>query len=85
MERDNKNTKLLYAMGWKVIRIWESDIEKNLDECVNTIKEAIFDEELKKVDFDEEYYDWVDMEEWMNTEKIDEIIKILRAIADTST
>ena len=44
-------------MGWKVIRIWESDIEKNLDECVNTIKEAILDEELKKVDFDEEYYD----------------------------
>lgn len=57
VERDNKNTKLLYAMGWKVIRIWESDIEKNLDECVNTIKEAIFDEELKKVNFDEEYYD----------------------------
>ena len=44
-------------MGWKVIRIWESDIEKNLDECVNTFKEAIFDEELKKVDFDEENYD----------------------------
>lgn len=44
-------------MGWKVIRIWESDIEHNLDECVKTIKEAIFDEELEKVNFDEEYYD----------------------------
>lgn len=57
VERDNKNTKLLYSMGWKVIRIWESDIEHNLDECVKTIKEAIFDEELEKVNFDEEYYD----------------------------
>ena len=57
VERDNKNTKLLYSMGWKVIRIWESDIEHNLDECVKTIKEAIFDEELEKVNFDEEYSD----------------------------
>lgn len=56
-KENNKNTEIALAWDGRIIRIWESDIEKNLDECVNTIKEAIFDEELKKVDFDEEYYD----------------------------
>lgn len=56
VERDKKNTKLLNAMGWRVIRIWESDIERNLEECVETIKEAIFDEEMQSVNLDEEYY-----------------------------
>ena len=41
IERDNEITKKLRAMGWKVIRIWESDIKEDVDKCVKIIQEAI--------------------------------------------
>lgn len=40
VERDRKNTSLLEEAGWLVIRLWESDIRANRDECVSRIKEA---------------------------------------------
>lgn len=43
MERDNEVNRQLYFMGWKVIRFWGKDILRNTDECIRTIKEAIFD------------------------------------------
>ena len=42
-ERDEKIDKQLSFMGWKVIRFWGKDIQKNVDECVRVIEEAIFD------------------------------------------
>ena len=27
-------------MGWKVIRFWGKDIEKNVEECVRVVEEA---------------------------------------------
>lgn len=41
IERDTEVSQVLKANGWTVIRIWESDIRLNLDECVQVIKEAI--------------------------------------------
>jgi len=41
--RDNKNEKKLANMGWTVLRFWGRDIKKNLNECVNEIKEAIYE------------------------------------------
>lgn len=41
MERDTEVSQVLKANGWTVIRIWESDIRLNLDECVQVIKKAI--------------------------------------------
>ena len=32
---------MLTALGWTVIRIWESDINKDISKCVETIKRAI--------------------------------------------
>ena len=32
--RDRKNNKLLCAMGWRVVRLWESDIRKNHSSAV---------------------------------------------------
>ena len=38
IERDRRNTALLEEMGWIVIRIWESDIRKDIDSCVARIQ-----------------------------------------------
>lgn len=37
IERDKKVTQALEAEGWRVLRIWESDIRKDLDSCVDLI------------------------------------------------
>ena len=41
IERDNEVNQMLTALGWTVIRIWESDINKDISKCVETIKRAI--------------------------------------------
>lgn len=37
IERDKEVNKYLLDSGWRILRIWESDIYKNLDECINNI------------------------------------------------
>ena len=37
VEKDKKNKKLLEDLGWKVITIWECEIEKNLDAVTEKI------------------------------------------------
>jgi len=41
MERDKKVNKNLARSGWLVLRFWDTDIEKKLDECVERIKKAL--------------------------------------------
>jgi len=41
--RDNANEKKLINMGWVVLRFWGKDIKKDLNGCVNEIKEAIYE------------------------------------------
>src|SRR6266496_1225194 len=41
MERDSRVTHTLLVSGWTVIRFWESEIHKNLDQCVETTLQAI--------------------------------------------
>lgn len=36
-ERDIKNHRILRKTGWKVVRLWQHDIEKNLDGSINRI------------------------------------------------
>ena len=45
-EQDDRNfssyiNKILKEQGWKVIRLWGKDIQKNLDKCVNKIEKEI--------------------------------------------
>jgi DNA mismatch endonuclease (patch repair protein) len=42
MRRDDETDRKLRRMGWRVLRFWGVDIEKNLDACVEEVKEAIF-------------------------------------------
>ena len=37
VERDREVNEILLEYGWLVLRFWESDIEKNPDECVGRI------------------------------------------------
>lgn len=39
--RDQNNFKKLREMGWKVIRIWQHDIENDSNSCVNRISESV--------------------------------------------
>ncbi len=41
-ERDLRNTIELRDNHWDVIRFWESDIRKNLNECVCTVMQHIY-------------------------------------------
>jgi len=39
--RDERNFRKLRRTGWKVIRIWEHQIEKDLDHCMERIIHAV--------------------------------------------
>jgi DNA mismatch endonuclease Vsr len=41
IERDKEVNKELLKTGWKVLRFWGKEIEKNLDFCINEIEKAI--------------------------------------------
>lgn len=41
MERDKIITQQLQEVGWTVLRFWEWQIKKNLDECVEIVLEAV--------------------------------------------
>lgn len=48
MQRDRLNEQELKFLGWTVIRFWGFEINKNTDECVKIIKEAIWDSYVSK-------------------------------------
>lgn len=54
IERDEENNKALIALGWMVVRIWESDIKNDLDSCVKTIKELLFEQKISQIDYIED-------------------------------
>lgn len=41
MERDREVNEQLAAMGWTVVRFWDSEINKDLPSCVERVKEVI--------------------------------------------
>jgi DNA mismatch endonuclease (patch repair protein) len=51
--RDNENDKKLENNGWIVLHFWGKDIQKNLNDCVNEIKEIIY--EIKHGIYNPEY------------------------------
>ncbi len=51
IERDEENNKALIALGWTVVRIWESDIKNDLDGCVEMIKELLFEQKISQIDY----------------------------------
>lgn len=41
IERDRKVDAELGALGWKVIRFWEHQVNEDLDKCIETIKAIV--------------------------------------------
>lgn len=52
IERDKENDYALRASGWNVLRIWESDIKKDLSGCVKAVKEILF-ESMMAIDLED--------------------------------
>ncbi len=42
IERDNEVNQELENLGWTVIRFWGKEILKNVDDCVEVIKKAMY-------------------------------------------
>ena len=42
-ERDAAQLRELRAGGWKVVRLWESEVKTNLERCVKLIEETLKD------------------------------------------
>ena len=43
MERDNEVNKKLEFEGWTVLRFWGDDFKRNMEDCIKTVEETIFD------------------------------------------
>ena len=46
MERDREKDLALRGAGWTVLHIWGNDIKKDVDACVASIEEVIFDQKV---------------------------------------
>jgi len=47
IKRDFEIDRELKFMGWEVLRFWGGDIEKNLQCCIEQVKEAVFYREIE--------------------------------------
>ena len=47
IERDRIKDTELRALGWTVLRFWGKEIDKDLDGCIKTIEEAIFERTIE--------------------------------------
>jgi DNA mismatch endonuclease (patch repair protein) len=52
MGRDYDVERQLRGMGWVVVRFWGEEIEKNLTDCVQGVKEMIFQLKMDSYDID---------------------------------
>lgn len=50
MERDSRVDKELMALGWRPLHFWSKEVKKDLDSCIDVIKETIFDYILENDD-----------------------------------
>jgi DNA mismatch endonuclease (patch repair protein) len=41
VRRDREADDALAAMGWKVLRFWDFDVRRHLDECVEAVEDAL--------------------------------------------
>jgi DNA mismatch endonuclease (patch repair protein) len=46
VRRDRETNQHLMEMGWRVVRLWESEIQSDLDACVRRVYDAV--EESRK-------------------------------------
>ena len=47
MERDREKDQALTFQGWSVLHFWGKDIQHNLNDCVRTVEEMVFEARIK--------------------------------------
>ena len=47
MARDSRVNQRLHAMGWTVLRFWESEVRKHLSDCADRVEEALRQQQLQ--------------------------------------
>ena len=57
IERDEENNKALRALGWTVLRLWESEIKQDLEGCVKVVQETLFEAMIQNTDNDPMEYE----------------------------
>lgn len=57
IERDEENNKALRALGWTVLRLWESEIKQDLEGCVKIVQETLFEAMIQNTDNDPMEYE----------------------------
>lgn len=50
IKRDEEINKQLRGLGWTVLRFWGKDIKKNLDDCIKTVEETIWEAKFYQAD-----------------------------------
>jgi DNA mismatch endonuclease (patch repair protein) len=40
-ERDKRNQNELRGMGWKVVRLWQHELKKDFEGCINRVIESV--------------------------------------------
>lgn len=50
MERDCQVERELMNLGWTVLRFWGKDIKKDVEACIRTIEETIFQNKIEADD-----------------------------------
>jgi len=50
IKRDQETNRKLTCMGWTVVRFWGVEIRKHTEDCVNEVKDAIFQNKMDNVD-----------------------------------
>lgn len=58
MQRDSKIDNQLNQLGWTVIRFWGIEIEKDLNSCVETVEEMIFDIKINQYKYLRDVEPW---------------------------
>ena len=53
IRRDEDVNKQLMFLGWTIIRFWGKEIKHDVDGCIRTIEETIFDQKMKDFYVDE--------------------------------
>ncbi len=50
IQRDEEVNRQLKSMGWIVLRFWDFEIKKRLNDCVQTISDAVLDAKISQLD-----------------------------------
>lgn len=61
MARDIRVDRALYSQGWTVLRFWERDVKKDLENCIQAVENAIFENCIQRLILEHDYLTELDL------------------------